>query len=90
MHTSTLPDKALSATTVPNSDWDSVTGWTPSSYQSVGSVAGYTLSIACGSELAQDPDTDWTKYHYVNELQGKLEGNDVANQAAGDGSGNEL
>ena len=82
LHTYTLPNKTLSPAPIPASEWDSQSQWTPSSYQTVGSAGGYTLSLACGNATPYVWSNDSARPNYDTELRGRLQGNDIANEAA--------
>lgn len=84
----TLPDKTITPSAIPDSEWDARTwpGWTPSSWQTVGSAGGYTYSIACGDSTAFQQSHDWYRPTYGTELVGRIRGNDVVSEWGGAGS----
>ena len=87
MHTYTLPSKTIAPTDIPASDWTSETGWTPSSWQTVGEAGGYTYSIACGDATAYAYSNDTYRTEYLTESFGRIQGNDIAATQAWAGGG---
>jgi hypothetical protein len=90
MRTYTLPDTTIASTDIPAGDWDSdVDGWnpwTPASWTTVGSVGGYTYSIACGDATAYAYSSDWNRPKYWSVFLAKIQGNGIADEYGGYGS----
>ena len=87
LHTYTLPDKTITPAGIPANEWSHGDNpWTPSSWQTVGSAAGYTYSIACGDAKAYAYSTDWNRPKYETQFRGRLQGNDIASESAGAGT----
>jgi len=89
VHTYSLPDKTISPSAIPASEWDNNnlgSPWTPSSWQRVGSAGGYTYSIACGNSTPYAYSSDWFRPKYQTTALAKIEGNSVASESAGSGS----
>ena len=84
MHTYTLPDKTISPVAIPARRLERPERlWTPSSWQTVGSAAGYTYSIACGDAKAHAFSSESNRPKYQTEFRAKIEGNNIASEWAG-------
>jgi hypothetical protein len=68
MQTYPLPDATLSPVPISRGEWSNWT-WTPSTWQTVGSPAGYTFSIVCGDAVARDQTSDWSRWKYDIRLK---------------------
>lgn len=88
MHTYTLPDTTITSDPIPANEWNASIpdGWTPSSYQTVGSAGGYTYSIACGDSTAFAQSDDWYRTKKQTQFLGRIQGNSVASEWGGSGS----
>jgi hypothetical protein len=89
LHTYTLPDKTIAPAAIPASDWSGTSigdQWTPTSWTTVGSAGGYTLSIACGDATAYSYSSDWQRPKYQTQARGKIQGNNIASESAGMGT----